>query len=76
MMLMGQLLQEEVAQHHFQTVLQYPMQLLTVNIIQEVAINAIQHMVQDPLALKILEGTVPEGGRIRVDAKDGKIIFE
>ncbi|MBW1816083.1 MAG: ATP-dependent chaperone ClpB [Deltaproteobacteria bacterium] len=38
--------------------------------------RAIQHMVQDPLALKILEGTVPEGERIRVDAKDGKIIFE
>ena len=38
--------------------------------------RAIQHMVQDPLAVKILEGTVTEGGRIRVDAGDGEIVFD
>jgi ATP-dependent Clp protease ATP-binding subunit ClpB len=38
--------------------------------------RAIQHLIQDPLALKILDGSVGEGGHIRVDVKDGQIAFQ
>ena len=37
--------------------------------------RAIQHYIQDPLAMKILEGSVKEGDRITVDMKDGEIVF-
>jgi ATP-dependent Clp protease ATP-binding subunit ClpB len=37
--------------------------------------RAIQHHIQDPLAMKILEGSVKEGDQITVDVKDGEIIF-
>ena len=37
--------------------------------------RAIQHYIQDPLAMKILEGSVKEGDQITVDMKDGEIIF-
>ncbi len=37
--------------------------------------RAIQRLVQDPLALKILEGEFAEGDQITVDAKGGQIIF-
>lgn len=37
--------------------------------------RAIQHYIQDPLAMKILEGSVKEGDQITVDVKDGEIIF-
>ena len=31
--------------------------------------RVIQRMVQDPLALRILEGEFPEGSKVRVDAR-------
>jgi len=37
--------------------------------------RAIQHYIQDPLAMKILEGSVKEGDQVSVDIKDGEIIF-
>ena len=37
--------------------------------------RAIQHYIQDPLAMKILEGSVKEGDQITVDMKDGQILF-
>jgi ATP-dependent Clp protease ATP-binding subunit ClpB len=37
--------------------------------------RAIQHLIQDPLALKILDGTVSEGQNVTVDARNGKIVF-
>ncbi len=38
--------------------------------------RTIQHLVQDPLAMKILDGSVKEGDRIAVDAKDGELVFQ
>jgi ATP-dependent Clp protease ATP-binding subunit ClpB len=38
--------------------------------------RAIQRYVQDPLAVKILEGSVKEEDNITVDVKDGKVVFE
>jgi ATP-dependent Clp protease ATP-binding subunit ClpB len=37
--------------------------------------RTIQHLVQDPLALKILEGSVKEGDHISMDASDGEVVF-
>jgi ATP-dependent Clp protease ATP-binding subunit ClpB len=37
--------------------------------------RAIQHFLQDPLAVKILEGSVKEGDHVTVDAVDGKVVF-
>jgi ATP-dependent Clp protease ATP-binding subunit ClpB len=37
--------------------------------------RTIQHLIQDPLATKILEGSVQEGDRVTVDVKDGEVIF-
>ncbi|MBN1831429.1 MAG: ATP-dependent chaperone ClpB [Deltaproteobacteria bacterium] len=38
--------------------------------------RTIQHLVQDPLAMKILDGSVKEGDRITVDVKDGELVFQ
>jgi ATP-dependent Clp protease ATP-binding subunit ClpB len=38
--------------------------------------RTIQHLVQDPLAMKILEGSIQEGNRIKMDVKDGEVIFQ
>lgn len=38
--------------------------------------RAIQRLILDPLSLKIVAGEVSEGGRVLIDAKNGKIIFE
>ena len=38
--------------------------------------RVIQRQVQDPLALKVLQGEFGEGDRVRVDARDGRLIFE
>ena len=38
--------------------------------------RTIQHLVQDPLAMKILDGSLKEGDRITVDAKDGELVFQ
>jgi ATP-dependent Clp protease ATP-binding subunit ClpB len=38
--------------------------------------RAIQQLVQDPLAMKILEGAVKEGDHLKVDVRKGEVIFE
>jgi ATP-dependent Clp protease ATP-binding subunit ClpB len=38
--------------------------------------RAIQRMIENPLALRLLEGDFGEGDAVRVDAKDGELFFE
>ena len=38
--------------------------------------RSIQHLIQDPLAIKILEGSVKEGDHVRVDVRDGQVVFQ
>ena len=38
--------------------------------------RAIQRLVENPLALELLEGRFAEGGVVRVDARDGELVFE
>jgi ATP-dependent Clp protease ATP-binding subunit ClpB len=38
--------------------------------------RAIQRLLENPLALRLLEGDFAEGDRIRVDASDGELVFE
>src|SRR5512132_2712284 len=38
--------------------------------------RAIQRLVENPLALRLLEGDFGEGDAIRVDAQDGELVFE
>jgi ATP-dependent Clp protease ATP-binding subunit ClpB len=38
--------------------------------------RALQRMVENPLALRLLEGDFAEGDTIRVDARDGDLVFE
>ena len=38
--------------------------------------RAIQRLIQDPLALRIIEGSVKEGDHVRVDVKDGQMVFQ
>ncbi|RLG30169.1 type VI secretion system ATPase TssH, partial [Methanosarcinales archaeon] len=38
--------------------------------------RTIQHLVQDPLALKILEGSVKEGDHLKLNVIDGEIVFQ
>jgi len=37
--------------------------------------RTIQRLVQDPLALKLLEGVFKDGDTVVADAKDGEIVF-
>jgi len=37
--------------------------------------RSIQHLIQDPLAMRILEGGVEEGSQVKVDVKSGQIVF-
>ena len=37
--------------------------------------RAIQRLLENPLALRLLEGEFGEGDTIRVDAKDGELVF-
>jgi ATP-dependent Clp protease ATP-binding subunit ClpB len=37
--------------------------------------RTIQRLLQDPLAMRLLEGTFVEGDTIEVDAKDGELTF-
>jgi ATP-dependent Clp protease ATP-binding subunit ClpB len=37
--------------------------------------RSIQHLIQDPLAVKILEGDIKEGNQVTVDVKSGKVVF-
>jgi ATP-dependent Clp protease ATP-binding subunit ClpB len=38
--------------------------------------RALQRMVENPLALRLLEGEFGDGDTVRVDAKDGELVFE
>ncbi len=38
--------------------------------------RVIQHYIEDELALGILNGDIPEGQNVKVDVKDGKVVFE
>jgi len=38
--------------------------------------RAIQRLLENPLALRLLEGEFAEGDTIRVDAGDGELVFE
>ena len=38
--------------------------------------RAIQRLLENPLALRLLEGDVAEGDTVRVDADDGELVFE
>ena len=38
--------------------------------------RTIQRLIQDPLAMKILEGSIKEGDRIKVDVQDGEVVFK
>ncbi|HEX2292589.1 MAG TPA: AAA family ATPase, partial [Gaiellaceae bacterium] len=38
--------------------------------------RAMQRLVENPLALRLLEGDFVEGDTVRVDAQDGEIVFE
>jgi len=38
--------------------------------------RAIQHLIQDPLALKILEGSVKEGDHVGVGVKNDEVVFQ
>ncbi len=38
--------------------------------------RVIQRRVQDPLALKLLQGEFSEGDLVRIDARDGQLVFE
>jgi ATP-dependent Clp protease ATP-binding subunit ClpB len=37
--------------------------------------RTIQHLIQDPLAVKILEGAVKEGDLVKVDVENGEVVF-
>ncbi|KPK25409.1 MAG: Clp protease ClpB [Nitrospira bacterium SG8_3] len=38
--------------------------------------RTIQHLVQDPLAMKLLDGSIKEGDHVDVIAEDGKLVFK
>ena len=38
--------------------------------------RTIQHLIQDPLAMKLLEGSIKEGDHVGVIAEDGKLVFK
>ena len=38
--------------------------------------RAIQHLIQDPLAMKIIEGEIKEGDHVAMDVKDGEVVFQ
>ena len=38
--------------------------------------RALQRMVENPLALRLLEGEFADGDTVRVDARDGELVFE
>jgi ATP-dependent Clp protease ATP-binding subunit ClpB len=38
--------------------------------------RAIQRLVENPLALRLLEGDFAEGDTVRVDAQEGELVFE
>jgi ATP-dependent Clp protease ATP-binding subunit ClpB len=38
--------------------------------------RTIQHLIQDPLAMKLLDGSIKEGDHVEVTAEDGKLVFK
>ena len=38
--------------------------------------RALQRLVENPLALRLLEGEFAEGDTVRVDTRDGELVFE
>jgi ATP-dependent Clp protease ATP-binding subunit ClpB len=38
--------------------------------------RALQRLVENPLALRLLEGEFAEGDTVRVDAQNGELVFE
>jgi len=38
--------------------------------------RAIQHLIQDPLAMKIIEGEIKEGNHVAMDVKDSEVVFQ
>ena len=38
--------------------------------------RAIQKYVQDPLSMKILEGSIREGQHLTMDIKEGEVVFQ
>ena len=38
--------------------------------------RALQRLVENPLALRLLEGDFGEGDTVRVDARDGELVFD
>ncbi len=38
--------------------------------------RTIQHLVQDPLAMKILDGSIKEGDHVKAQARDGRLVFK
>jgi ATP-dependent Clp protease ATP-binding subunit ClpB len=38
--------------------------------------RTIQHLVQDPLAMKLLDGSIEEGDHVKVTTEDGKLVFK
>ena len=38
--------------------------------------RALQRLVENPLALRLLEGEFEEGDTVLVDARDGELVFE
>lgn len=38
--------------------------------------RTIQHLIQDPLAMKLLDGSIKEGDHVKVSTEDGKLVFK
>ena len=38
--------------------------------------RTIQRYIQDPLAMRILDGSINEGSQVAVDVKDGEVVFK
>jgi ATP-dependent Clp protease ATP-binding subunit ClpB len=38
--------------------------------------RTIQHLIQDPLAVRILDGSIQDGDHVKLDVKDGSLVFE
>jgi ATP-dependent Clp protease ATP-binding subunit ClpB len=38
--------------------------------------RTIQHLIQDPLAMKLLDGSIKEGDHVKVTTEDGKLVFK
>jgi ATP-dependent Clp protease ATP-binding subunit ClpB len=37
--------------------------------------RTIQHMIQNPLAVKVLNGSIKDGDRVTVDVEKGEVVF-